>query len=177
MTSHPMLGQFLSHPLIADLLIEQAKKTPYFHLHDNGGDLYMGRYWLIPPVPGLDGLEARIHHIARPDNDRHLHDHPRDFTSVVLRGGYVEEVPLRPLGIEDPLWDGDRELVERVERPLGSIMSRRATDRHRIIEVAPDTWTLFITSASRQEWGFHTPEGKILWWKYLGLPEPKVEVA
>lgn len=32
-----------------------------------------------------------IHYIARSDMDKHPHNHPWNFTSVVLKGGYVEK--------------------------------------------------------------------------------------
>lgn len=31
-----------------------------------------------------------LHHIARADQDEHLHNHPWNFTSLILKGGYVE---------------------------------------------------------------------------------------
>lgn len=46
---------------------------------------YMHRWILRTPWGTL-----RLHHILRSDDDRHLHDHPFDFTSFLLTGGYLE---------------------------------------------------------------------------------------
>lgn len=148
---------------VVDLLIERARRTPYWHLYHGDGSLYMGRYWLKPHSDRRDRWAARVHHIATPDVDRHMHDHPWDFLSIVLRGGYTE---LRPLGAER-CFEGEEEASYAVTRRAGSIALRRATDRHRIISVLPDTWTLFITGPKRHWWGFHTPAGKVHWQDYV----------
>ncbi len=161
------LATFLQFPRVLEALIEEGNKTPYFHLF--GGEpreLYMGRWWLHEyKVPGDMG--ARLHHIARPDADRHLHDHPYPFVSVVLRGGYVEALPVSQEGI----WKGDREEVRLLERTttLNPVLFREATDRHQIVSVLPDTLTLFITGPKPVEhkWGFYTPEGFVYWKTYL----------
>ena len=70
---------------------------------------YMRRWALITPWGAL-----RLHHILRGDNDRHFHDHPMDFISLILRGGYIEHRP------------GIRARV----CPPGSVVVRRATDLH-----------------------------------------------
>lgn len=170
-------------------LIERALRTPYFHLQHADGSDYMRRFWLMPlwmlrpldGVPACDdrlkvvrvsGLELRddvrhlpamrLHNIRTPDYDRHLHDHPWSFVSIVLMGGYTE---IRPVGVE-PAFDGDRERTYRIERRPGDVARRLATDRHRIVEVLPDTWTLFITGPKRQWWGFYTEIGKVHWRAY-----------
>ena len=145
---------------LSERLIERAQRTPYFHLYHADGSLYMARYWLRPGRGGT--WAARVHHIATPDEDRHLHDHPWDFVSIVLRGGYKE---IRPLGVE-PGFDGDEERTYLVDRRPGSVAVRRSTDRHRIVSVLPDTWTLFITGPKRQWWGFYTEFGKVHWRDY-----------
>lgn len=146
---------------IADALIRRARRTPYFHLHHADGSLYMERFWLRPYKDDRSGIAARVHHLVTADYDRALHDHPWDFVSIVLKGGYVEA---RPAGVEPSFCEEDgSELCNVHTRTAGSIAFRRATDRHRIVYVAPDTWTLFITGPKRQWWGFYTPKGKVHW--------------
>ncbi len=146
---------------VSEALISKAMTTPYDHLKHADETLYMGRYWLREY--GKDnGPAARIHHIATEDLDRHLHDHPWDFCSVVLSGGYTE---IRPRWAA-PNFVGDREDVFEVRREIGSIAFRKATDRHRIISVEPNTYTLFITGPKVQGWGFYTETGKIPWREY-----------
>lgn len=72
---------------LATGLIERALRTPYFHLYHADGSLYMARYWLRRHAAGSSAWAARVHYLATPDEDRHLHDHPWDFVSIVLRGG------------------------------------------------------------------------------------------
>lgn len=146
---------------LVDAIIRRAQRTPYFHLQHADGSLYMERFWLRSPSNRRDRWAVRVHHIVTEDLDRELHDHPWDFVSVILRGGYVEA---RPFGTEPDFGAPDGgERVQLIERKAGSIAFRRATDRHRIVFVLPDTWTLFITSPKRQWWGFYTQAGKVHW--------------
>lgn len=148
---------------LADAIIRRAQRTPYFHLYHGDGSLYMGRYWLRPYSENRLNWAARVHHIATADYDRVLHDHPWNFVSIVLRVGYTE---VRPVGIE-PIWRANgEEVTYTVDRRVGSFAYRRATDRHRIVAVLPDTYTLFITGPKRQWWGFYTPFGKMHWREY-----------
>src|SRR5258708_30113311 len=95
-------------------LIALSKRTPYFDIYNEADDsLYMGRDWLMPrwmmrPDPENDGAlkpkpwvpaALRLHHIVRADLDRHFHDHPSTFVSIVLRGG-VRRTPSKLGGAE-----------------------------------------------------------------------------
>jgi hypothetical protein len=59
---------------LADLIIRRAMRTPSRkgHLFHADGSVYMTRWQLFE----TRWLSARVHYIATPDNDRHLHDHP-----------------------------------------------------------------------------------------------------
>lgn len=132
-----LAAKVLSLPLISDYLILRAKRTPYRHL--NG---YMLRWWLVPEREGSD-FAVRIHHILRRDNDRHPHNHPWAFRSIILRGWYVEEY-LDDLGIEQ------RRTVKRGDTyvaPHGHF--------HRIVEISPGgVRTLCIFHRRQSYWGF-----------------------
>lgn len=158
-------------------LIALSKRTPYFDIYNAADDsLYMARDWLMPrwmmrPDDENEGAlkpkawvpaALRLHHIVRPDLDRHFHDHPSTFVSIVLRGGYTE---LRPTS-RTPNWVGEEEDCYGVERRPGSIALRRFGERHRIASVAEDTVTLVLWFRKRQSWGFFTPAGKIHWREY-----------
>mgnify|MGYP001594992039 CR=1 FL=1 len=104
---------------------------------DSIGD-YMHRAVLSTPWGTL-----RLHRIMRSDADRHLHDHPWDFTSLLLSGGYNE------------LLDGGCR-----ECPRWSIVSHKAEDRHALVLDGPVT-TLVLTGPIRRDWGFHTEDGWI----------------
>ena len=145
---------------LADAIIGHAKKHPYFHLEG-----YMQRFWVLKPRKWLP-LSIRVHHILRSDNERHLHDHPWASCSVILRGGYWEEVPVsQHQHPEMDQYPSQRVLKER--RP-GSIVLRLATDRHRLI-VPPgkDCWSLFIMLGKQRQWGFYPPKGWVYWREYM----------
>lgn len=145
---------------LSSLVIRRAQRRVYTggHLYHADGSLYMGRWSLFES----SWLQVRVHHLATPDLDRHLHDHPWNFVSVVLEGGYAES---RPVAV-DPCFNGDAGAEDcwLTLRTAGSLASRRATDRHRITNVLPGTYTLFFTGPKLQWWGFFTPQGKV-WWR------------
>lgn len=172
--------------LVVDELIRLGEETPYSHLHHADGSFYMQRYWLtrrkwlditadvIDVEKGIWGpvyltlteearahRHFRLHHICTADLGRALHDHPWDFWSLVLRGGYVE---LRPFNANPTYFVNGEEPCYATHRKAGSLAFRRCTDRHRIIHVEPNTWTLILQGKGKpNKWGFYTPQGKIPW--------------
>lgn len=146
---------------LVDKLIARAKRTPFVHLYHADGSPYMMRYWLL----GRDGEKnswwpaIRLHHICTKDNDRHLHDHPWAFISVVLRGKYIEQ---RPVDISPTGFVGEHEYTYSTVRREGSVAFRWWTDRHYIRYVTPGgVWTLFVRFKRMHGWGFQTARGKI----------------
>lgn len=104
---------------------------------------------------------ARLHHILRSDNDRHFHDHPMSFASLILWGGYIEHTPSR-----DP----------RVCR-AGSMVFRRAEDPHFLKLRGKSAWTFLLTGPFRRDWGFHTEDGWIIARDYDAYLEKKRQQA
>lgn len=158
----------LTRPAVVDWLIARARRTPYTDIvSPETGELYMERFWLFNPYPPESSgsrnrfpISVRLHHIVRPDQDRHLHDHPWNARTVILRGGYVE---IRPISDDEHMLH---------TRNAGDTCRLRFGEYHRIISVQPDTWTLFITGRYRGTWGFAVDGHKVPWRVYLGL-EPK----
>ncbi len=124
---------------------------------------YMHRWLLRTPWGTL-----RVHHILRSDDDRHLHDHPFDFTSFLLSGGYVEE---SAAGLEEP--HGSMRKSQRW--PRFSIVRKRAEEAHRLVLERP-VWTFVISGPKRRSWGFHTESGWVNHREYLHL-YPEVVAA
>lgn len=166
-----LLAQLLARPAVVDWLIKRAQRTPYFHItSDDGADVYMYRWWLFNPYPhGSDGARRRwgdwlpsirIHRIMREDRDRHLHDHPWNARTFILRGWYIEERP---------------HLFWRtcfITRTAGDTAALGFGQYHRINEVSEGgVWTLFVTGRKRGTWGFLVDGVKVPWRKYLGIPE------
>lgn len=151
----------LLDPAAIDALIEHAQRDPYDPLPG-----YMHRWWLSRPVQHGGATEhgARVHQILRSDTGRHLHDHPFDSTSIILRGCYYEETPVdqsQPCSLDS---------VQKVTKchSAGDVVHRRAEDRHRLIlPPGKDCWSLFLVGPKRREWGFHVPQAPGEWvhWK------------
>jgi hypothetical protein len=162
-----IVAAIVSRPSVRDGLIRRAKRTPYVPITGPDGSTYMGRWWLFNPYPpksdgggdrrGLRGWlpSIRIHHILRPDSDRHLHDHPWNARTVILQGWYIEERPGR--------------LAPRLyERTAGYTGRLLFGQYHRIEEVSPGgVWTLFITWRKQGTWGFLVDGKKVPWREYL----------
>lgn len=170
----------VSRPAVASWLIARAQRTPYFHLPG-----YMDRWWLFngyPPSTGEadDGQNydrrrfrwlpsIRVHHILRADTAEHLHDHPWDARTIVLRGGYIE----RRLVWRRP--NGGRAIVRRV-RMTGDTSTIRFGDFHHIEEVtAEGVWTLFITGRKLGGWGFLVNGIKVPWREYERRFPPRTD--
>lgn len=89
-----------------------------------------------------------LHAIRRPDTDRHLHNHPWPFFSIILRGGYREK---RKVGINGQRWT-------EFEAPC--VNRCGVTDFHAIESLhRTPTWTLMFVGRRRQDWGYATPWG------------------
>ena len=112
-----------------------------FRVHHLKG--YMHRWLFSMPWGGI-----RLHHILRSDNDRHLHDHPWDFVSILLSSGYTEHTV-----------NGSKYW------PRFSIIKKKAEDRHRL-ELQNPIWTLVFTKPKRRDWGFWTENGFVHWRNY-----------
>lgn len=93
---------------------------------------YLERYTLIH----IKRLHIRIHRIKRADATPFHHTHPFSYISVILRGGYTEDV------------NG-----ELFTHRVGSVIARRDVTPHRIVDVNPKTVTLFLTWKNKgQHW-------------------------
>lgn len=155
------MARFLARPRVAAWLIAYAQRTPYMHLPSNEDPSYMGRWWVFNPYDRVTNkprwaplipFSIRVHHIKRPDLERHMHDHPWDARTIILRGWYIEN---RLIG--NPIW----------RRP-GDTARIGFEQYHRITDVSPDgVWTLFISWKWKGVWGFLVDGVKVNWREYL----------
>lgn len=124
------------------------------------GDCYMERWILRTPWGDM-----RLHHILRSDNDRALHDHPFDFTSIMLWGSYREWLETEteresPVSVQ-VLFNGIAADHTTLSCEEGTwhyapcILRRKAETLHRLELTAP-VWTLVFTEPIRRTWGFKT---------------------
>lgn len=87
-----------------------------------------------------------LHRIGTPDSRPTLHDHPWNFTALVLRGGYIER-RLDPKTMKV----NESHRVRRVNR-------MRTHDAHAIMRLLRvPTWTLVLVGARRRTWGYWEP--------------------
>ena len=141
--------------------------------------IWIGLHWkhfdIVKTVEGEEVLYLRrwfiwrcrwfnifLHYIPQPDSDRDPHDHPWDFRSLLLRGGYDEDVYMRipPKHVNVTNY-----------RRAPALGKREAETIHQITRVLPGTFTLLLTGPYRRQWGFLTDEGWVHWKKYLNIPE------
>lgn len=103
------------------------------------------------------GRKVMLHRFAESDRDRDLHDHPYDFVSLVLRGGYVEK---------HRTWVKGRRYRDEERRVIVRWNRRRAEDLHRVLLLRWPTWTLVLTGRRRRQWGFLTRRGWVAEYDY-----------
>lgn len=188
-------------------LLRRAFRTPYSHITSaDGSDVYMRRYWLFNPYATEEGARAsgsdaaprrswwremlpsvRIHHIKRADQDRHLHDHPWNARTIVLKGWYEEEryadeslrgAVKRELNGSKPAHSRHGYLTLHEVRIAGYTGRLLFGQYHRITAVsAAGVWTLFITWRKRGSWGFDVDGVKVPWRDYLALAAMSKDIA
>ena len=166
---YKIIAKILSYPFIHTYLINKAGKTPYTHIYgEKDGELYMERYWLFNPFLKVEGrrsfkwfpLSIRIHKIMKEDNDRHLHDHPWNARTFILKGWYQE---LRPY-VNTP------NVVSLSQLKAGDTARLNFGEYHRISEVCEEgAYTMFVTGRYQGTWGFLVKGVKIKYREYLNL--------
>ena len=156
----------VSRERVRNWLINRAMRTPYSHLPG-----YMNRYWLFNAYEKRNGQEVtpirwlpsiRVHHILRRDDDRHLHDHPWNARTILLKGWYTEQ---RMIG-------GPKFAHARIThaRLRGQTAKLKFGEYHTITSVSEGgVWTLFITYGYKGMWGFLVDGKKVPWREYLGM--------
>ena len=105
----------------------------------------------------LFGVYLHRHH--RPDRERHLHDHPWGFVSLILRGGYVEQ--WAPDADHAIAWARGSETHDRIRFwGRGSVHRIRRGEFHSIRNIdRSGTVSLLIVGRRRAGWGFATETG------------------
>lgn len=130
------------------------------------GEDYMDRYYLFLKDRKNFPFNITLHKIKKSD-DPIFHDHPWNYTTIVLAGGYYEH---------EILFDtkGNKIGELSVWRGPGSIVRRKAKEFH-WIELDPKkgpATTLFIMGKQCRDWGFLVDRNKnktqwIQWENYL----------
>jgi hypothetical protein len=142
------------------LFRQTVGRLPSKDIGDGAGQVFFRRYAILKtPI-----VSVYLHQFFRSDHDRCLHDHPWPFVSVILRGGYWEEVfraAYRDDLIAAGLVPGP---VERHWRAPGRFLFRSAATSHRIVlEPSTRPWSLVIVGRRVRDWGFWTLAGWEKW--------------
>jgi hypothetical protein len=123
------------------------------HWVRTGGQLLLERL----QVAQSPWFSVLLTHIRKPDNGRDPHDHSRWFASIIVSGGYCEEV-----------FTDSSDLSKRHHRSHGrwSLHVMKPEDAHLITAVKEPLVTLVIAGRHRGTWSFWTPAGKVDWKRY-----------
>ncbi len=117
-------------------------------IRDRLGNLVFRR-WLLLRTPWFSVFLHGMYD-ERGDRDAHCHDHPWDFWSLVLWGGYFE------------VQHDTNQHRYRVRRP-GSLSYMPAADRyHRILQLRKKkSFSLVFARPANRMWGYWTQDGWI----------------
>jgi len=127
-------------------------------IYRGDGKEYLIRYTLF----WSPWFKIRIHHIKADDDDC-LHDHPWDFVSFILKGGYWEHYD--PIMLAHP----PGLAVARKSKWFGpgKILYRPACWRHKLkLPYKKTCWTLVFMFRVKRLWGFWTRNGFIPHYDY-----------
>lgn len=113
---------------------------------DGISETYLYRWTLLKTPWG----KLYLHHFVGDDWARDLHDHPKKFTSIGLKGSYIEETP-----------DGKHFWAAPWYRTFP------AEHRHRIYLDDEECWTLVFVGEAEREWGFWVDEEFVPWRQYV----------
>ncbi|HWT27944.1 MAG TPA: hypothetical protein VN084_00420, partial [Methylophilaceae bacterium] len=132
--------------------------------------VYLVRFWLNKPaIDGSGKLDSSnatlLHWFVSHDDDGALHDHPWDFSTTVLAGGYIETTPARKPGRLGP------GTFKATTVTAGATLQHEAADLHAIAGLLGETWTLVTTGPRIREWGFHPPGQAWADWRTFLAPK------
>jgi len=148
-------------------------------IYDRDGKVpYLIRYYVFLKNRKHFPFNITLHKVLVGDEPT-LHDHPWNYATLILKGGYWEHIPLKNETT------GGVVGTTRVWRGPGHFRYRKADDLH-WLELAKDEngneipcWSLFFMGRKQKEWGFlpwnngKTIEERGYKWihneKYLGI--------
>lgn len=117
------------------------------------GTAYLIRYRIFD----CKWFKLRLHHILLSDPDC-LHDHPWDFVSIILKGGYFEDSLVYPQ-FKGPIGYTFFKKKSIQKKSIwyypGTILYRRAEYCHALkLPNGKTCWTFVIMFRRKREWGF-----------------------
>lgn len=129
----------------------------------NGGNIcptYLYR-WTLLKLGSLCSIY--LHHFVGDDWAKDLHDHPKRFISIGLRGGYIEETSNGQETTYLAPW----------------IRSFPAEHKHRLkmLYTGSECWTIVIVLRAKRGWGFWKDGSFVPWREYVkaGVSRPSCD--
>lgn len=120
--------------ILLSLSLKFLKMKLIKEIRSKEGNLHFKRWQILK----TRWFSIYLHGIYSEDKDKHLHNHPWDYTSIVLKGKYIEETP-----------KGINKLYP------GKIVSRNGLDYHKILKLqTKSVYTLFFVSPIKRHWGY-----------------------
>jgi len=136
---------------LASFLESKGRRRMIYRERDGQQEDYLERFYVL----STPWLGVYLHRFWADDDDG-LHDHPWNSLSVLLSGGYLEEMPERQSVPYGPT-------VTKLRRPLhpiAYIRSKHAAHRITVPESSKGTWSLFVRfGLKRRPWGFYRNRG------------------
>jgi hypothetical protein len=142
-------------PLLYRWTLLKVGKMPYPNAKSRSSD--MGTAHSV--------CKVMVHHFLPESRDRHTHDHPWSFITVVLHGEYIDESlcgTCRGTDRSCPNCEGSGHVVELMT--AGRIRYRNAHHAHKTFTGEGGCWTLVIAGPITRAWGFFL-DGKWLPWR------------
>lgn len=118
------------------MVIERLLDILFRQEHLKGGGTAYAKRWIV--FRSERRVAIYIHKYLRSDWSRAMHDHPKTFVSVGLKGGYVEKTPHGVQRFTAPWvrrFPPSHAHLLRINRKVGC-------------------WTLLFTGAETRPWGF-----------------------
>ena len=124
------------------------------------GEPYLERYYLFLKDRNKFPFNIFLHKFIKSDPDE-LHDHPWNYSTFIIKGGYWEWYPI----LND---QGNVVGSSRTWRGPFTFRSAKANSMHRVeLEPGVTPWTIFIPGKKKKDWGFVIP--KYVYDKTLGM--------
>ena len=121
---------------------------------------YLERYYIFLKDRTWFPFNLFLHKFLKGDPDE-PHDHPWNYFTIILKGGYWEWIPQ---------FNNQGEKIGELAhwRGVGHFRICGARSYHRIeIDPSVETWTLFMPMRKRRDWGFLTRKGWVQHEEYL----------
>ena len=159
-------------PVWLALLVLVAEVVAFVYLalvirsrEDMDGDGTCPVYFYRWTLARAFGCSAYLHHWVGDDWSLDMHDHPKRFVSIGLKGGYIEETPSDKVFAALHGWS----FVEEHNFRAPWIRTFPAEHQHRVrIVPGTDCWTLVLTGRASRPWGWWHGGTWVHWQTYVG---------